>query len=132
MKFRALLVVALFAGCAPSKPVALEFPPAPPPAVVKAAVIVRHPPETVAPGIATADAVIRDSNTFRDEAGRYVAWTKSRPANIDRLSTLTVAVTAAVNVLRSSRTHGRYGVPEVMAARIAVDALREFLAHKQD
>ncbi len=133
MKLRAFFLALVVASCArhPAKAPELHFPtPLAAPVVIVEKPPV--PPHVVAPSEPSPDAVLKDSETYRDEATRYVAWKNSKPANIETLTSMTAAVTDAIHAMKASRAHGHYDPVKVIAARAAVDALREFLAHKQD
>lgn len=134
MRRTILVCVLLLGGCAASRtPVAYgpELPPLP------EARGLAHPRPRPAEKAASAPdatpaAVLRESATLHDEATRYVAWPKSKPANIYALIPLTRTLSRTVAAMQASRSHGRYGALQVAAARRAVDALDDFLTHKQD
>lgn len=127
---RVLAVAVLLAGCS-AAPIddPLPLPPDPPPAPV-----VRRPPPAAPPTIATltpTEIVVAANQAHRDASG-YVAWKKSKPENIDRLTTLTANMNAAVAAMKAGRVQGRYNPTDVMAARAAVRDLRSFLTNKDD
>lgn len=88
------------------------------------------PPDTVA--ALTPTEIIVASDQARTDATGYVAWSASKPENIDRLTTLTASLNVAVAQMRAGRMHGKYAPTDVIAARAALKELRSFLATKGD
>jgi hypothetical protein len=124
-----LAIAVLLAGCsaAPaSQDDPLPLPPDPPPAPIAH----QSPPATVAT-LTPPEIVLAAEQAHRDASG-YVAWRLSKPENIDRLTTLTANMNAAVAVMKAGRVRGRYKPTDVLAARAAVRELRSFLANKGD
>ncbi len=97
------------------------------PAIVlsPAAVPQRHAPPSSATD--SPAAVIRDNAALREQATKYVASPRSKAAVIDRLTTLTLQATQTVQRLRAGRTRRGYRATDVMAARVAADALAAYL-----
>lgn len=130
-----VLLVVTLASCAAApaaglEPVTFVEPiEAPPPRVH-----VQTPSPTPVPSpAAPASVVLQEGQDAQHEARRYAAWSESKPANIDRLSVLTAAVSRATAVMEQHRQPNRqYRVDDVCAASRAVDALRHFLANKDD
>ena len=121
----ALLLAALAAGCTLSSPTSDNLPSGPPIVLSPTAV----PPRRAALPVATDSpaAVIRDNAALRDQATKYVASPRSKPAVIDRLTTLTLQATQTVQRLRTGRTQRGYRATDVAAARVAADALAAYL-----
>lgn len=123
------LALALFlSGCAATPPP--EPMPLPPEPVVTPIVRRPSPPPTIAT-LTPPEIVVAADQAHRDATG-YVAWSKSKPENIDRLTTLTAALNTAVAQMKAGRAQGRYRPTDVVAARAALRELREFLIHKGD
>ena len=118
------LVILLLSGCAAADP-----PPLPP--VPEQEVII--PPQKVTPKAATV-AVLTPKELLtaaaqaKTDATGYVAWKKSKPENIERLTTLTVNLDNAVKKMEQ----GHYTPGDVVAARGALKDLQTFLQNKGD
>ena len=122
---RGLLIAMLAAGCTPSgSPGGADLPG---PAIVLAPVAVPQRRVVPLPVADSPAAVIRDNAALRDQATNYVASSRSKPAVIDRLTTLTLQATQALQRLRARRTRAGYRAPDVLAARVAADALAAYL-----
>lgn len=122
----------LLAGCT-AAPVKL-----PPPVIVHAApeVIVVHVPvraATTIPALSPVPAaLLRDSAVVEAQATRYVAGTKSKPANNYTIALLTAKVSHAVSAMKASERHGRYDAKTILAARAKLDALAAYIAATGD
>lgn len=131
---RALALAAFLSGCA-SAPAHDDPPPRLPPVPVSVPEVVRAVPKPSGPAtIATLTApeiVVAANQAHRDATG-YVAWSNSKPANIDRLTTLTSTLDAAVARMKAGRADGQYKPTDVVAARSALRELRSFLRDKGD
>lgn len=127
---RTLALAVFLTGCAAAQvPEPMPVPPEP-----VAMPIVHRAPPAPPPTIATLtplEIVSAAEQAHRDATG-YVAWSKSKAANIDRLTTLTTAMNTAVERLKSGRAQGRYRPVDVVAARSALSDLRGFLRDKGD
>jgi hypothetical protein len=135
------VLFAICAGCAAAPiaepPVAAEAP-LPVPPIPPARVPSPSPSPSVpvvvpaTPGGPSPAAVLADSATTQAAADRYVAWSKSRPENINRLTVLNARVNSAIRRMKTFLRDGHYDPARVLVARQAVDALRDFLAEKGD
>ncbi len=76
--------------------------------------------------------VIIAADEARADAAGYVAWRQSRPDNIERLTSLTRDLNAAIMAMRAHRVANRYPAADVSAARAALRSLRLFLRNKDD
>lgn len=134
---RCIPIILLLAGCAASA--VPEPPPQPPQPVEQPVVHVRRPaaPVAVAPSgdavsaLSPSDILVAADQARADATG-YVAWKQSKPANIDRLTTLTLALNAAVSKMRAGKVVGKYQAVDVLAAKSALRELRTFLSTKGD
>ena len=152
---RALVLVGLLGGCgprvdAPAGPFIVLGPPQPPPvahAAVRRPEAKPAPPPALRPpdvardargapdgagggGIAADGAkaaIVRDVGALRDQAFRYVARKDSKPWVIDQLSMLTLQTRHAVERVQAGRTEAGYRQSDIVAARVAADALAAFL-----
>jgi hypothetical protein len=133
-------VTLLLAGCA-SKPVpdVLILPPEPPPALPVARHLAPVPPPPLPPLDPPASVarlspseILIAADQARADANGYVAWKRSKPENIDRLTTLTATLNIAVAQMRAGRVRGKYAPTDIIAARAALHELRSFLATKGD
>jgi hypothetical protein len=115
---RTLAAVLILSGCAATQPPPVSAPVDPP---APSTIATLTPPEIAA----AADQARRD-------AAGYVAWSFSRPENIDRLTTLTTGLDAAIARMKAGRVRGRYRPADVVAARAALRELRAFLVNKGD
>ena len=120
------LVPAMLAmGCTSSSSTGDDLVSGPAIVLAPAATLQRHTlPSSAADSPA---AVIRDNAVLRDQATKYVASPRSKPAVIDRLTTLTQQATQSVGRLRAGRTRQGYRPVDVTAARVAADALAAYL-----
>lgn len=119
-----LLALALL-GCT-SRP-----PPAPPPILLGPVTPLLTPPAPPAPPLAgpyAAAVVVRDTNALIRQAARYVSRRDSDPAVNRQLTTLKVQVGSAVERMERARNRKGYRPSDVVAARVAADALAAFLA----
>jgi hypothetical protein len=127
---RTIALAIILSGCSgASAPEPLPTPPEPMPAPV-----VHRALPPVQPTMATltpSEIVVASDQANRDATG-YVAWSKSRPENIDRLAVLTVELNAAVTKMKAGKVRGRYQPGDVVAARTALRDLRSFLTNKGD
>jgi hypothetical protein len=128
---QAILAMAIFlAGCdAAAVDDPLPIPPEPVPAPVVHRSLPPAPPAMAA--LTPADIVAAADQAYRDVSG-YVAWSQSKPENIDQLTMLTVELNAAVARMKAGKVRGRYQPGDVVAARTALRDLRSFLANKGD
>lgn len=118
-----LVVLGCLAGCAapPAAPVPSGLP------------IVLAPPM---PRVAALDpvaakaavAVERDTAALSRQATRYVVRRDSKPELIDRLAVLVTQMRSAVDRMRAGKTRAGYRPGDVVAARVAADALAAFIA----
>ena len=117
-----LFLAAFVIGCTPSSPPAVDMaPPAEQP--VLAGIPAPRPPT----GAFAPSAVLRDTAALKVQATRYVAGPGSKTAVIHRLTTLTVQASRAVERMRAGHTHKGYRPGDVIAARVAADALAAYL-----
>lgn len=129
---RALALAAFLSGCA-SAPAHDDPPPRLPPVPASVPEVVRtvpKPPATIA--TLTAPEIVVAANQAHRDATGYVAWSNSKPENIDRLTTLTSTLDAAVARMKAGRADGQYKPTDVVAARAALRELRSFLKNKGD
>ncbi len=121
----ALLLAVLAAGCTLSSSTGDKLPSGPPIVLSPMTVPQRHAAPTV--GTDSPAAVIRDNAALRDQATKYVASPRSKPAVVDRLTTLTLQATQATQRLQAGRTRRGFRATDVAAARVAADALAAYL-----
>lgn len=128
---RTLALAVILSGCAATPPPEpMPVPPSPEPVVIPAARRPLPAPPTIAT-LTPPEIVVAADQAHRDAVG-YVAWSRSKPEIIDRLTTLTANMNAAVAQLKAGRVQGRYRPTDVLAARAALRELRSFLANKGD
>lgn len=123
---RIFVLAILLSGCTTSAPTPEPLPiPLPPlPATT--------PVATPTTATLTPQEIIIAAGQAHHDATGYVAWSRSKPENIDRLTTLTTTLDSAVARLKAGRVHGRYRSTDVLAARSALRELRSFLMNKGD
>lgn len=130
MKLLPITLILLLVGCDKT---AVDDPLPTPPEFVAAPVVQRqqvHPTPTVAT-LTPPEIVVAADQAHHDATG-YVAWKKSKPENIDRLTTLTATMNEAVARMKAGKVNGRYQPTDVVAARGALRELRSFLSNKGD
>jgi PBP1b-binding outer membrane lipoprotein LpoB len=131
-----IAIALLLSGCAAKS--APEVVPEPMPAL---APVVRRPaplplppipPDVASVATLTPPEIVVAADQARTDATGYVAWTHSKAANIDRLTTLTAALNTAIAQMQAGKVGGKYRPTDVTAARLALRELRSFLATKGD
>ncbi len=134
MKRASLALLFLLAGC-DAAAVDEEQLPTPPEFVAAPVEPQRElaaPRPTATVGTLTPPEIVVAADQAHKDATGYVAWSKSKPENIDRLTTLTSNMNDAVARMRAGAVHGRYRPTDVVAARAALRELRSFLSNKGD
>jgi len=123
-KWFGLMLAGVLLGCAATPkprelpgPVIVLTPPQPTRA--------RMPPDAVASS--RAALVLRDTAALQRQATRYVARRDSRPEVTDHLTTLTLQARQSIERMQRGRAHAAYRPADVVAARVAADALAAFL-----
>ena len=93
-----------------------------------------EPPPPAKPPAATKEAttIIKAAEQAKIDATGYVAWKKSRPENIERLTTLTLNLNGALHRMERGKTKGHYAPGDVAAAQVALKDLQNFLQNKGD
>ena len=132
---RVFVLALLLSGCGASPaPEPLILPPDPPPVQQAQRAQPKAPPVAAPSTITTltASEIVVAADQARVDATGYVAWKHSKAENIDRLTTLTTNLTAAVSQMQAGRVRGKYKPTDVVAARGALRELRSFLANKGD
>lgn len=126
---RTLALAIVLSGCAATPP---PEPMLVPPEPVLMPIVRQAPPHppTIA-ALTPPEIVVAAEQAHRDATG-YVAWSRSKPENIDRLTTLTANMNAAIAQMKDGHARGRYRPTDVLAARAALNELRSFLKNKGD
>lgn len=79
-----------------------------------------------------ASAILKEAEQAKIDATGYVAWKKSRPENIERLTTLTLNLNGALQKMQHGKVRNRYSPGDVAAAQAALKNLQNFLQNKGD
>lgn len=130
MRRASLALVFFLAGCDAAAVDGVEALPTPP-EFVSAPVAKQAPRPATLATLTPPEIVIAADQAHKDATG-YVAWSKSKPENIDRLTTLTSGMNDAVARMKAGAVNGRYRPTDVVAARAALRELRSFLITKGD
>lgn len=112
---------------APTEPIPTPPVPVPPPELAP-------PSITALPEIASLSAseLLAAADQAVMDARGYVAWKKSKPANINALTPLTAALILAASNMRAGKVDHMYQAADVINLRAALGNLRTFLLTKGD
>ncbi len=80
----------------------------------------------------TPPQVITEATVALDQAVGYVAWKSSRADNIDQLTVLARDLDISITQMRLHGVNDKYPKIDVIKARMALHALKVFLATKGD